>query len=61
MTPSDPKPFVEIKKTVGRGAGRGDILQQLAELNAFQTLLAPEARPVDDDFIRKTVGRPRRG
>lgn len=54
-------PFVEIKKTVGRGAGRGDILEQLDELNAFQRQFAPQVRPVDDDFVRKVVGRPRSG
>jgi len=51
--------FREVKKTVGRPSSKLDLLEQLAELNEFQRLLTPNGAAVDDDFIRKVVGRPR--
>lgn len=59
--PKEQPTFREVKRTVGRGSNKLDLLEQLAELNNFQRQLAPPGTAVDDDFIRKTVGRPRPG
>lgn len=58
--PTAPAEFREVKKTVGKHSSKLNLLEQLAELNEFQRLLTPEGTAVDDDFVRKTVGRPSR-
>jgi hypothetical protein len=52
-------PATDVKRTVGRPRPPGDVWQRLEALNTFVSQLAPQERP-DDDFVRKTVGRPRR-
>ncbi len=54
-----PRTDGQTKKTVGKPPRDRNVLERLEELNEFVRQLTPPGTKVDDDFVRKTVGRPR--
>ena len=57
--PPNPPRDGDVRKTVGRMPATRNVLERLEALNEFVRALTPPGASVDDDFVRKVVGRAR--